>query len=62
MVEAGGVLPNNETLKIKWRPKASEVEDEAIEGDSHLGMGITRMFSGTTVINLGTMPRIAGTK
>ena len=30
VVEIGDVVPNNEPLKIKWRSKASEVEDEAI--------------------------------
>ena len=37
VAEAGDVVPNNEPLKIKWRPKALEVEDETIGEDSHLG-------------------------
>ena len=37
MVEVGDVVPNNESLKIKWSSKALEVKDEAIGEDLHLG-------------------------
>jgi len=36
VVEARDVVPYKEPLKIKWRSKASEVEDEAIGEYSHL--------------------------
>ena len=42
VVEAGDMVHNNKTLKIKWRSKASKVEDEVIREYSHLDMGITR--------------------
>ena len=60
MVEVGNMIPNNEPLKIMWRSKASEVEDEAIREDSHLDVKIIRTFNATTVKNLDTMLRIAG--
>ena len=41
MVKAGEVVPNNEPLKIKRKSKASEVEEEAIKEDSHLGVKTT---------------------
>ena len=62
VVEVRDVVPNNEPLKIKWRFKASKVEDEAIGKDLHLDVKITRTSNATTVKNLDTMPRIAGTE
>ena len=62
VAEAGDVVPNNEPLKIKWSSKASEVEDEAIGEDLHLGEEPIRTSNATTVKNLDTMPRIAGTE
>ena len=62
MVESGDVVPNNESLKIKWRFKASEDEDETIREDSHLCVKTIRMFSAITVTSLGTMIQIVGTK
>ena len=38
VVEVGDMVPNNEPLKIKWRPKASEDKDETIGEDLHLGV------------------------
>ena len=61
-VEVGDMFPNNDPLKIKWRSKALEVENKAIREDSHLNVKTTRTFNATTVINLNTMPRIAGTE
>ena len=60
VVEVGGVVPNNEPLKIKWSSRASEVEDEAIGEDLHLNVKIIRTSNATTVKNLDTMPRITG--
>ena len=62
MVEVGDIVPNNESLKIKWKSKASEIEDEAIGEDSHLDVETTRTSIATTVKNLDTMPQIAGTE
>ena len=62
MVEAGDIVPNNEPLKIRWSSKALEVEDEAIREDSHLDVEIKRTSNTTTVKNLDTMLRIAGTE
>ena len=62
MAEVGDVILNNEPLKIKWISKASEVEDEAIGEDLHLDVEIIRTSNATTVKNLNTMPRIAGTE
>ena len=59
VVEVGDVIPNNEPLKIKWRSKASEVEDEAIGEDLYLDVKTTRTSNATTVKNLNTMPQIA---
>ena len=53
VVEVGDVVPNNEPLKIKWRSKASEVEDEAIEEDSHPDVETTRTSNVTTVKKFG---------
>jgi len=61
-VEVGDMFPNNDPLKIKWRSKALEVENKAIREDSHLDEKTTRTFNTTTIINLNTMPRIAGTE
>ena len=61
MAEARDVVPNNEPLKIKWRFKASKVEDEAIGEDLYLDVETTRTSNATTVRNLDTMPRITGT-
>ena len=52
LVEAGDMIPNNEPLKIKWRPNASDDEDETMGEDPHRGVEITRMFSVITVISL----------
>jgi len=62
VVEVWDIVPNNESLKIKWKSKASEVEDEAIGEDSHLDVETTRTSIATTVKNLDTMPQIAGTE
>ena len=62
MVEVGDVVSNNESLKIKWSFKASEIEDKAIGEDLHLDVETTRTSNATTVKNLDTMPRIAGTE
>ena len=48
VVEVRDVVPNNKPLKIKWRSKASKVEDEAIREDSHLDIETTRMSYATT--------------
>jgi len=61
-VEVGDMFSNNDPLKIKWRSKALEVENKAIREDSHLVVKTTRTFNTTTIINLNTMPRIAGTE
>ena len=61
VVEVGDMVPNSEPLKIKWRSKASEVEDEATGEDLHLDVETIRTSNATTVKNLDTMPRIAGT-
>ena len=55
VIEAEDMVPNNEPLKIKWRPKASEDEDETIGEDPHMGME-------TTVTNLDTMLRVVSTR
>ena len=57
-----GHVPNNEPLKIKWSYKALEVDDEAIGENLHLDVETTRTSNATTVKNLDTMPRIAGTE
>ena len=62
VVEVGDMVLDNEPLKIKWRYKASEVEDEAIRKDLHLDVETIRTSNATTVKNLDTMPRIAGTE
>ena len=61
-VEVGGVVPNNELIKIKWRFQASEVEDETIGEDLYLNVETIRMSNTTTVKNLDTMSQIAGIK
>ena len=62
VVAVGDVVPNNEPLRIQWSSKASEVEDEATGEDLHLDVETTRTSNATTVKNLDTMPRIAGTE
>jgi len=57
-----GYGPNNEPLKIKWRSKASEVEDETIGKDSHLGVETIRNIQCYNCENLNTVSQIVGTE